>query len=76
MLKIKRIVRGLIVKALWATDEWVIPSKVYDYMDAQCFNGADNIIEQQAKLYPHDPEITKARTMLSFEARMASEDVD
>lgn len=61
---------------MWATDEWALPKEVRYLIDDGYFKQADVIIERQAKLYPHDPEITKARTLLSFCSRMHSEDVD
>lgn len=73
---VKAKVREFIVKALYATDEWAMPREVLYFIDDNCFPEAFAIIEEQSKLYPNDPEVVKAKTLLSFCSKLYSQDVD
>jgi hypothetical protein len=67
---IKNKIRSLIMQLKWATDDWVCPEELYVLIDECRYSEAKAIVEQQRKIYPHDPEITKASTLISFQQKI------
>ena len=66
MLLPKKLIRDLSIKLDDITSNWVIPNDIWDLIDENKLQEAQDKINKQEKIWSNDPEVTRCNSFITM----------